>query len=51
MGKIASKVTEKMKACLNKSTNVSINDERQTILVKNPDKVIDILYRKKALTN
>ena len=33
---------EKMKACQNKSTNISIDDEMQNILVKNPEKDIDI---------
>ena len=36
------KMVEKMKACQNKSTNISIDDEIQNILVKNPEKDIDI---------
>ena len=35
-------MVEKMKACQNKSTNISIDDEIQNILVKNPEKDIDI---------
>ena len=33
---------KKMKVCQNKSTNISIDDEIQNILVKNPEKDIDI---------
>ena len=40
--KMAAKMAEKMKACQNKSKNISIDDEIQNILVKNPEKDIDI---------
>ena len=40
--KMAAEMAEKIKACQNKSTNISIDDEIQNILVKNPEKVIDI---------
>ena len=39
---MAAKMAEKVKACQNKSTNISIDDEIQNILVKNPEKDIDI---------
>ena len=39
---MAAKMAEKMKACQNKSTNISIDDEIENILVKNPEKDIDI---------
>ena len=39
---MAAKMAEKMKACQNKSKNISIDDEIQNILVKNPEKDIDI---------
>ena len=39
---MAAKMAEKMKACQNKSTNISIDDEIQNILVKNPEKDMDI---------
>ena len=32
-----------MKACRNKSTNISIDDEIQNIFVKNPEKDIDFV--------
>ena len=35
-------MAKKKKACQNKSTNISIDDEIQNILVRNPGKVIDI---------
>ena len=40
--KMAAKMAEKMKACQNKSTNISTDDEIQNILVKNPEKDIHI---------
>ena len=39
---MAAKMAEKMKACQNKSKNISTDDEIQNILVKNPEKDIDI---------
>ena len=41
--KMAAKIVEKMKACRNKSTNISIDDEIQNIFVKNPEKDIDFV--------
>ena len=35
-------MAEKMKVCQNKSTNISIDDEIQNMLVKNPENDIDI---------
>ena len=37
-------MAEKMKACQYKSTNISTDDEIQNILVKNPEKDIDISF-------
>lgn len=42
--KMASKMAEKTKKCWNKSTKVSINDESRNILVKNPNKELDIYF-------
>ena len=39
---MVAKMAEKMKACQNKSTNISIDDEIQNISVKNSEKDIDI---------
>ena len=41
--KMAAKMAEKMKACQNKSTNISTDDEFQNIFVKNPEKDIDFV--------
>ena len=39
---MAAKMAEKMKACQNKSTNISTDDETQNILAENPEKDIDV---------
>ena len=39
---MVAKMAEKMKMCQHKSTNISIDDEIQNILVKNPEKDIAI---------
>ena len=39
---MAAKMVEKMKACQNKSKNISIVDEIPNILIKNPEKDIDL---------
>ena len=49
--KMAAKMAEKMKACQNESTNISIDDEIQNILVKNPEKDIDIDFVQELSTD
>ena len=39
---MAAKMVEKMKVCQNKSKNISIVDEIPNILIKNPEKDIDL---------
>ena len=39
---MAAKMEEKLKVYQNKSTNISIDDEIQNILVKNPEKDVDV---------
>ena len=51
MDKMAAKMTEKIKACQNKSTNISIDDETQNILVKNPEKDIELSPDKSVKSN
>ena len=51
MDKMAAKMTEKIKACQNKSTNISIDDETQNILVKNPEKDIELSADKSVKSN
>ena len=51
MDKMAAKMTEKIKVCQNKSTNISIDDETQNILVKNPEKDIELSADKSVKSN
>ena len=44
-------MSEKVNACRSKSTNVSIYDESENILVKNPEKDIDIYFVQETSTD